>query len=391
MKQSPLKVLLVDEGMNTGFHDASKIGGGQVARRRFFSDPEQFQVTVLTSETEIARFWEDLAAVIYEPSLQTYRPPRIHVAKKRVKWFSLLRDSFRAARILNRHLAAADADVVFLNDNKSRIIYILGWLLNRSGKRPARAAIQVDGEWKLGAFDSLMKFLYLLSFDKIICPTNAVRRTLGVPANWYSRKLLTAYPGVAIPDENEMQMTLEKKPSGDIIFGCIGTLWAAVKGQDIIIRAVDRLIKKNGHMPFKVHFYGDGPDRRVLENLIQELDVDAYFEFKGYVPDQKQIYSQIDACIVASRTETASIVIMECLVRNIPVIAADLDGCKEILTNFYDDFLFEQGNDGALALKLESALKDKVLENVREHIRKTDKQIITKDYQVKRVYEFLSD
>lgn len=389
MNRQVLKVLLVDEGMNTGVPDASKIGGGQMARRRFFSDPELFQVTVLTSEIEIVRFWEGLASLIYEPGLQTYRPPRIHVAKQRIKWFSLLRDGFRAARILNRHLAVADDDVVFLNDNKSRIIYLLGRLLNRRRKHPARAAIQVDGEWKLGAFDSLMKFFYLVSFDKIICPTNAVRLTLGMIGRQYSRKILTAYPGVERPDETEIQMRLDKKPCGDIIFGCIGTLVAAVKGQDIIIRAVDRLIKENGHIPFKVPFYGDGPDRHMLENLIQELDVSAYFEFKGYVSDQKQIYSQMDVCILASRTEVAPLVLMECLVRNIPVLAADLDGCKEILSKFYDDLIFEQGNDEALALKLKSVLKGNVLSKVRERIRNADKRIITRDYQVKRVYEFL--
>jgi glycosyltransferase involved in cell wall biosynthesis len=143
-------------------------------------------------------------------------------------------------------------------------------------------------------------------------------------------------------------------------------------------------------MPLKVHFYGDGPDRRMLENLIHALNVDAYFEFRGYVADQKEIYSHIDACILASRTEVAPLVLMECLVRNIPVVAADLDGCKEILSNFYDDLFFEQGNDESLALKLEFLLRGNALQNLRERIRIKEKRIITRDYQVNRVYEFLA-
>ena len=127
----------------------------------------------------------------------------------------------------------------------------------------------------------------------------------------------------------------------------------------------------------------------MLEILIQKLNVTDYFEFKGYVLDQKLIYSQIDACIIASRTEVAPLVLMECLVRNIPVIASDLDGCKEIMSIYYEELLFEQGNDVALTLKLESVLKSKVLDRVRERMRNTDKNIITKDYQVKRVYDFL--
>jgi glycosyltransferase involved in cell wall biosynthesis len=80
---------------------------------------------------------------------------------------------------------------------------------------------------------------------------------------------------------------------------------------------------------------------------------------------------------------------MECLVRNIPVIAADLDGCKEITYNFYEDLLFEQGNDEALASTLARVLKSNILDGVRERLRNADKHIITRDYQAKRIYHFL--
>jgi hypothetical protein len=57
MRHDVLNVMLIDEGMNTGVSEASKIGGGQIAIRRFFSNPELFKITILTSETEIVRFW----------------------------------------------------------------------------------------------------------------------------------------------------------------------------------------------------------------------------------------------------------------------------------------------------------------------------------------------
>ena len=390
MNHNFLKVLLVDEGMNTGVSEASKIGGGQVARRRFFSDPKLFHITVLTSESEIAMYWKGLASVIYEPKLHTYRPTRTNVAKHKIELISLIKNGFGAVNILRRYLDNTDYDVVFFNDNKSRMIYILSRMINRRGKHPVCTAIEIDGIWKLGAFDFLMKFFYMVVFDKVICPTNAAQRTLGVFGKLFSRKIFTAHPGVKWFDETRYQTNLMKKLNEGIIFGCIGTLRAEIKGQDIIIKAVNRLIKKKGHLPLSVHFYGDGPDRQSLEKMIQDFDLNSYFDFKGYVSEQEKIYSQIDACIVASRTEAGPIVIMESLIRNIPVIAADLDACKEILSNFYYGLLFEQGNDEALALKLESVLKGDVLGSVRERIKNSDKRIITKDYQVNRVYRFLS-
>lgn len=390
MNRQVLKVLLVDEGMNTGDPNASKIGGGQMARRRFFSDPKLFKVTVLTSENEVVRFWKDRASIVREPRLETYRPLRVEVAEKKIKWLPLVNDALRAARILNHHLAVSDSDVVFLNDNKSRLLYILGGFLAWGRKHPPRTAIQVDGEWKLGVSDFIMKFLYILVFDRIICSTKAVRDSLGVLAGLYSHKMIVAYPGVEVPDEDENQLKLNKQPDDGIVFGCIGTLRAAVKGQDIVIRAVSRLIKMNGHMAFKVYFFGDGPDRTMLANLIRELGVSPYCEFKGYVQSQREIYSQMDACILASRTEVAPLVLMECLVRNLPVITADLAGCSEILSDFYDNLFFEQGSDEDLSSKLESALKSDVLKVVRKRIRNTDKKLITKNYQVRQVFEFLA-
>jgi glycosyltransferase involved in cell wall biosynthesis len=390
MVQDVLKILLIDDGMNTGISTASKIGGGQVARRRFFADPNLFKVTVLTSENEIAIYWDGVASIIYEPNLKTYRPTRIYVTKHKIKLFSLIKNGFRAAKILKRYLDNGDDDVVFLNDNKSRMIYILVRLLNRQRKKPACAAIQIDGVWKVGAFDFFLKYFYMLTFDKIICPTNAAKRALGVAGRLFSLKIFTAYSGVEVPDISKINTNSQRKISECIIFGCIGTLRSVIKGQDIIINAVHRLIQKNGHMPFIVNFYGDGPDRRSLEKMIKEYDLKKYFNFKGYVSKHEQIYSQIDACIVASRTEAGPIVIMESLVRNIPVISSDLDACKELISNFYDNLFFEQGNDQALALKLDSVLKGEILDSVRERIGNADKHIITRDYQVKRVYRFLS-
>ena len=80
MSHKKLKILFVDDGMNTGSTNSSKIGGGQIARRRFFSNQDLFQVTLLTSEREIARYWDGLALIIYDPAFGTYRPLRTNVS-----------------------------------------------------------------------------------------------------------------------------------------------------------------------------------------------------------------------------------------------------------------------------------------------------------------------
>ena len=58
MNHNILKVLIIDEGMNTGISNANKIGGGQIISRRLFSNRKLFQIRLLTSEKQIVQFWK---------------------------------------------------------------------------------------------------------------------------------------------------------------------------------------------------------------------------------------------------------------------------------------------------------------------------------------------
>jgi glycosyltransferase involved in cell wall biosynthesis len=80
---------------------------------------------------------------------------------------------------------------------------------------------------------------------------------------------------------------------------------------------------------------------------------------------------------VASRTEVAPLVLMECLVRDIPVIAADLKGCREILSPFYDSLFFHRGDAASLALAMEKVLEEGEFERLGSpHPVKVDVRII---------------
>ena len=270
------------------------------------------------------------------------------------------------------------------------MVYLLGRFFRITAHGKICTAAVVDGEWEIGLTNSIIKFFYLFLFDRLICTSYTVSKNLGWLSKFMAEKIIVAYSGVDVPKKNEIAFNTAK-PAGSIIeFGCIGTLRKSIKGQDLVIRAVEHIVKTNGAVPIKIRFFGDGPDRSILEKMIQFSKLENYFEFEGYVKDINQIYSRIDACIVASRTEAGPIVIMESLVRNIPVVAADLDACKEMISNFYEGLLFEQGNHEDLANKLESLIKGNLIEKIRKCIMNADKLIFTKSYQIKRVYRFLS-
>jgi glycosyltransferase involved in cell wall biosynthesis len=391
MNNGKLRVLLVDLGMNPGGASAHRIGGGQIARRRFLSDPDLFEVTLLTSEEDLAALWRGAAGIILEPALRTYRPTRADIAGRRVDWRRLIHEGCRASRVLAPYLFRDSHDVIFLNDNKSRMLYLLTRL--RPGRRnmSARTVLQVDGEWTLGVFDFLMKNLYLMFFDGLICSTRAARKQLGALRHLFPGKLLTAYPGVDPPAEppGRLHPGETGRAAGKIVLGCVGTLKTEVKGQDLIVRAVERLVRKHGRPPLEVRFFGEGPDREKLEADIAGRGLGDYFRFEGFVADQERIYAAVDACLLASRTEVAPLVVMESLMRDIPVIAADLNGCREILSPFDDTLFFRKGDAVDLARVLEKALAPGVLAAVRLKLKRSDKRLISRAYQAGRVYAFL--
>lgn len=390
MAKETLKVLLVDEGMNTGDGSASKIGGGQLARRRLLSDKRLFNVTLLSSEQEVIGLWKDRAETMHEEKLEIYRPVRTDIALLKLDWTKFIFHNLKAACVLRKYLISRDWDIVLLNDNKSRFLYLVCLLVSPLRKYRFKVAITIDGEWNLGLTDTLMKILYLFFFDKIVCPSQTVRKRLGWIGKLKEKKLLTAYSGMNIPAFRKRLYQAEDADDRVVKMACIGTLRTEIKGQDLIVRAVAHLVKKNGTLPFKIFFFGDGPDKPVLMNMIKRSGVEEYFEFKGFVADKFQIYNQADLCIVASRTEAAPSILLESFIRDIPVIASDLEACKEISSLFHNDLLFGKNDHEDLARLIKKCLCRDVLKNVQRKIANVNKQVISREYQVRRIHEFFS-
>jgi glycosyltransferase involved in cell wall biosynthesis len=109
-------------------------------------------------------------------------------------------------------------------------------------------------------------------------------------------------------------------PGAPVRIGTVGRL-VALKGQRQLIEAVARL----GLPDVQLHFFGDGPERADLEQHAANVLRGRAF-FHGAVMDRDRIYAQVDVLAVASRMEGLSLVIMEAMVREIPVVATHVGG-----------------------------------------------------------------
>jgi glycosyltransferase involved in cell wall biosynthesis len=137
------------------------------------------------------------------------------------------------------------------------------------------------------------------------------------------------------------------RPSGRLRIGNVGRL-VEVKGQRFLLDAFARL----SDLPdLELHFFGDGPDRAVLEQRAASLPAGKVL-FHGAVMDRNAIYDSIDVLAVASRMEGLSLVIMEAMARAIPVVATDVGGNSSLVSNERTGLLVPYADQAAMSVAL---------------------------------------
>ena len=126
-------------------------------------------------------------------------------------------------------------------------------------------------------------------------------------------------------------------------------------GLDILIRVWSRLDRGT------LVVVGDGPERRRLEALARELGVGDRVRFTGPVSEEELVahYRAADLCVLPSLAlEGFGLVVLEALACGTPVLASDAGGLPEALAGLSGDLVVPQGDEDALAARLERVLGD---------------------------------
>ena len=133
----------------------------------------------------------------------------------------------------------------------------------------------------------------------------------------------------------------------------VGRLLAEVKGQDILLRALQVLVGEK--FDISVDFYGDGPDMQELKELAATLGIAHACRFMGEVPTDKvsQSLADYDLLVQPSRREGFGLTLVEAMSAGLPVLAADLPAMQSILDDGRVGLLFKAGDveDCARALR----------------------------------------
>lgn len=146
------------------------------------------------------------------------------------------------------------------------------------------------------------------------------------------------------------------------------------KGVDVLIEAL-RQIASEG-IPFQAELVGPGRLLDTHRQITRKLGIDSLVNLPGRVEDVRPLYAAADIFVLPSLAEASgSVSVLEALRAGTAIIATDIDGLPEDLTDHKDSLLVDPANADALATALKELLKDPVLRRtLAEGARNTHNQ-----------------
>jgi len=130
------------------------------------------------------------------------------------------------------------------------------------------------------------------------------------------------------------------------------------KGQELVIDMIPKIIQKYPNLSFT--FVGNGSEKIRLEQKCKDLDISSNVNFLGSkkTPEIYKIMSQSLININASLEEAFGLVNIEALSCGTPIIAPNVGGIKEILSDGENGYFFKPSDKSDLLEKITLVLND---------------------------------
>lgn len=135
-------------------------------------------------------------------------------------------------------------------------------------------------------------------------------------------------------------------PNGALVVGTVARLHPR-KGHHTLIRAAATI--HGTHPDVRFLIVGDGPARADLEGLAQELGVAGVVVFAGESGNVPELLALMRVSVLASLTESLPNAILEAMACALPVVATNVGGVPELVTDGETGYLVPTENPDALA------------------------------------------
>ncbi|WP_281795974.1 glycosyltransferase [Desulforhabdus amnigena] len=294
------------------------------------------------------------------------------------------KDRFRLLRALRLFLQELLHDSVQLIHSHGYFADFLAFFASCSQKIPCISTchgfISTDAKLR---FYNKVDMLLLNGFDCIIAVSEALRVQL-IGHIIHPGRIVTVPNTPAIPSpkprpaQDRLQHNVLDIVANDILLGYVGRL-SEEKGLPILISAFRRVQTLHAHV--KLVLVGDGPLRKSLKKMVDELGLADSVIFAGFQESVEPWLYLMDIFVLPSRMEGTPLSLLEAMAVGLPCIATDVGGVSKIMTHEKDGLLIESDSIFALENAIMHLIKQPKL---RTELGKNARHTIETKFSIKQ-------
>lgn len=191
----------------------------------------------------------------------------------------------------------------------------------------------------------VFSFLYKFA-NKVICVSQSVKDYLIEIGEISDKNGAVIYNPVTPPK------VLPKKAQSSFTIVSVGRL-EKVKNQQLILHALHQSEDKS----IQLILVGDGAERRNLEDLIQQLNLQERVKITGFVSEPELFLAQADLFVLPSFSEGFGIAAVEAMLLGVPILCSKVGGIPEFVVDGETGWLFDPENQKEFIDKLKFILK----------------------------------
>jgi glycosyltransferase involved in cell wall biosynthesis len=199
--------------------------------------------------------------------------------------------------------------------------------------------------------------------SKICVVSNAVKDMVVEEEGVNPDKVRVIYNGVDVNNFQSVHQNFDlRKQLGlsaeDVVLIYVGNL-RPVKGHIYLIKALKKIV--HTHPSTKLLLVGEGEEEQTLRHLAKELDIEKNVLFLGQRSDVKDLLNIADIGVLTSLSEGMSNALLEYMAMAKPVVATNVGGNKDNVTDGLTGILVPPQDDESLADALIKLAKDSAL------------------------------
>ena len=221
---------------------------------------------------------------------------------------------------------------------------------------PRYRATRLLDTWAMSRVDAIAPICEPLRQE--IASRGVSATKLFVVPNAVSRELLSDQS----PTEGTEALQQSLGVRGRMVIGFIGSFYA-YEGLDLLLRATKQLSGQRSDI--LVLLVGGGPEERRLKQLAVELELEDFVRFVGRVDHTEvpKYYAMIDLLVFPRRKMRLTDLVtplkpLEAMAQRKAVLASDVGGHRELISDGRTGFLFPAGDVAALTASLERLAND---------------------------------